>query len=146
MGSPDGNQALSGSYNDLDKTLKTSGFLGGVSGNKVTATVVQSSPAIDDFRFFSFSREDTMTTSSGSPTISGVTDALGKYSVGQYLSGTGIPANSKITALTNTSLTLNNNATASASVSVRVHTLLYRLRVEYDDAARTNLVSAERIE
>lgn len=54
-------------------------------------------------------------TASGSSTVSGVFNTLGGYQVGDAITGTGIPANTTITAVGAGTLTLSANATATGS-------------------------------
>lgn len=47
LASADGNQVLQGSYNDVDKTLSTSGFLLGKVGRKIVLTISTTTVAND---------------------------------------------------------------------------------------------------
>jgi microcystin-dependent protein len=60
-----------------------------------------------------------VTTSSGSPTITGVAD-ITQYAAGQAIEGTGIPGSTTIVSCTGTSCTLSANASASATTNITV--------------------------
>lgn len=143
----DQQQIIQGAYNSNEKTLSVDGFVNSKVGHKVTRTIVQASPAIDDYRFLDVVRTDTMTTTNLSPTLTNLTDAKAKYVIGQYLFGTGIQANTTILAIPDeVSLTMSLNATANGSVPVKVANLLVRLRIQYDDASRSNVDDVERLD
>lgn len=59
----------------------------------------------------------TATTTSGSPTLTAVSSVAGIV-VGMAISGTGIAANSVVTAVGTTTITMNNNATANGTVTI----------------------------
>ena len=56
----------------------------------------------------------TANTTSGSPTLSAVANTTG-FAVGQTVTGAGIPANTTITAISGSNITLSQNATATAT-------------------------------
>lgn len=143
----DGSQVLKKASNNEDGSISVSGFVASKVGAKVTLTIVQPSPAIDDYRYFDVVQTKTGTTSIGLPTVTGFTNAQLDFTVGQYLFGAGIPANTTVLSIdSNSQITMSANATASASVSIKFANLLYRIRLEFDDASRTNLLDAERLE
>lgn len=143
----DANQVLQAAANLNDNSLNVSGFVNAKVGHRITFTNVQSSPAIDDYRFLDMVNTETGTTTNGSAVITGVTNAVEDIQVGQYVFGTGIPANTTVLSVdSNTQITLSANATASASVSIRFGNLLYRIRVEYDTGTRDNVVDVERLD
>ena len=129
-----------------DGSLQVNGFVNGKVGHRITRTQVQPNPAIDDYRFLDVVHTLNGTTTSGLATVTGIntTTAL---KVGQYVIGSGIPANTTIISVDSSSqITLSATATASATVSIKYANLLQRLRIEYDDAARTNVDAAERLD
>lgn len=142
-----GDQVLRKAANNEDGSISVSGFVASKVGAKVTLTIVQSSPAIDDYRYFDVVQTQTGTTSSGFPTVTGFTNAQIDFTVGQYLFGTGIPENTTVLSIdSNSQITMSANATASGSTSIKFANLLYRIRLQFDDADRTNLLDAERLE
>lgn len=140
-------QVLRKAQNNEDGSISVSGFVASKVGAKVTLTIVQASPAIDDYRYLDVVQTQNGTTSIGLPTVTGFSNAKADFQVGQYVIGTGIPANTTILSVdSNSQITMSANATASGSVSIKFANLLYRIRLEFDDADRTNLLDAERLE
>lgn len=147
MSDKDMGQAVRGAYNDHDKSITTSGFVSAKIGHCTTRTEVQSSPAIDDYRYFDIVRTDTATTSSGSAIVVGLSNATERYEVGQYLISTSIPANTKILSVdSNSQITISANATATGSTSIEFANLLRRERVTYNDASRSLVDKNQRLE
>lgn len=143
----DGMQVLQASLNDNDYSLNVSGFANAKVGHRITFTNVQASPAIDDYRFLDMVESQTGTTTNTSAVVTGLTNALETIQAGQYVYGSGIPANTTVSSVdSNTQITLSANATASASTTLRFGNLLYRIRVEYDTSSRDNVVDVERLD
>lgn len=129
-----------------DGSLQVNGFVNGKVGHKISRTEVQASPAIDDYRFLDVVQTISSTTASGLPTISGII-TTSNLIVGQYVFGTGIPANSTILTIDGPNdITISQNATATATVSVKYANLLQRLRIEYSDDLRSNVDAVERLD
>ena len=111
-------------------------------GHKITRTVV-SAPTIDDMRYFDIVVTRTSTTTNTSAVISGLAKTE-DLAVGQYVFGTGIPANTTIASIDSASqITLSAVATASGTVSLQYANLLMTLRITYD-GTRTNVDAIER--
>src|SRR5579872_5442453 len=60
----------------------------------------------------------TGTLTSGSPVIAATALDVSKLSVGEAISGTGIPGGSVVTALSGTSITISHNATANGAQTI----------------------------
>lgn len=137
-------QTLRNAYTEEDKSLTTSGFITAKIGHKITRTVVSST--IEDYRYLDVVVTRNGTTSNGFPEITGLDKTI-DLAVGQYVFGTGIPQNAKILSIDSPSqITLDQNATASGTVSLKIANLLYRFRVEYDNASHDNVNDSERLE
>lgn len=129
-----------------DGSLQVNGFVNGKVGHRITRTQVQPNPAIDDYRFLDVVQTINGNTSNALPTVTGIVTTT-NLKVGQYVIGSGIPANTTILSIDSSSqITLSQNATATATVSLKYANLLQRLRIEYDDAARTNVDAVERLD
>ena len=64
----------------------------------------------------------TGTISSGTKVVSSLSLSVGTFTIGSLVSGTGIPANTYITAVGASTITLNNNSTTSGSRSLTITT------------------------
>lgn len=149
----DGNQILQKIANSQNGTIATGGFVYSKEGHTVTRTTIQVSPHyIEDFRELDVVQSESATVASGSPIITGLTDATIKYSVGQYVFATdlnyaAIPKNATILSIdSDTQVTLSANATASGSMTLQFANLLTRVRVRYDDNLKTNIEFTQRLE
>lgn len=84
-----------------------------IAGSKITAGTA--------FKLGTFVRTDsvaaTASTTNGSNSVT-VSSVVGTFLVGQYIVGTGIPANTTITAVSGSTLTLSANATATGTPTV----------------------------
>lgn len=133
-------------YTDDQKIIAVGSFLNTKVGHKITITVVQSSPAIDDIRFLDVFNTTNGTSSSGFPQITGLQNAESLYQVGQYVFGAGIPQNTTILSIdSNTQITLSANATISSSTPLKFANLLCLLRNQYNDSSRSLLIDSERL-
>ena len=133
-------------YTDDQKIIAVGSFLNTKVGHKITMTVVQSSPAIDDIRFLDAFNSQNGTLSSGSPIITGLQSAETLYLAGQYVFGNGIPQNTTIVSIdSNSQITLSANATTNGSQTLKFANLLCLLRNQYNDASRSLLVDSERL-
>lgn len=140
----DANQTLQHSFNDSDKSLTTSSFITAKIGHKITRTIVDATT--EDYRYLDVVITRNGTTTNLSPIITGLSQTIDLV-VGQYVYGSGIPANAKILSIDSSSqITLDQNATASATVSLKFANLLYRFRVVYDNASHDNVDDTERLE
>lgn len=144
MSEKDFQQTLKSSFNDSDKSITTSGFVSGKVGHKITRTVVDATN--DDYRYLDIVFTENGTTTNTSAVITGLSHTY-DLAVGQYVFGTGIPANSKILSIDSLSqVTLNQAATASATVSLQFANLLYRFRVTFNNASHDEVDASERLE
>lgn len=109
-------------------TLSASGILGIGSIGPITDTTQIQSPSLNlskwnivfSGRFWIPSKVSfTGTVASGSPTVTSVSSVVG-LAIGQLVTGTAIPANTYITAVGSTTITISNNATGNYSAETIV--------------------------
>jgi len=140
-------QVLQKAANNNDGTIGTSGFAALKVGHKVYRDIVQTTPAIDDFYSLDIVKTQNITTTNLSAVVTGLTNAQVDLKVGQYVFSVNVPVLTQILSIDGPDqITLTAAATASGSVSTKFANLLIRLRVEYDDAARSNVDSVERLD
>lgn len=140
----DMNQAIKSAFNDVDKSLTTSGFLDAKVGHRITTTAVTT--AIDDVRYFDMVASSSASVSLGSAIITVPT--TGNLQVDQYVFASELPANTRIISIdSSTQITVSANATASnVAASLRIGNLLKRLRLTYNAPTKDFVIDSERFE
>jgi hypothetical protein len=89
----------------------TLSFNGQTTGGSATATLTAASNIVGAL----ITAKGTGTTTINSPTVTGLSTTVGKFIVGQPISGTGIPVGTTVASVSGTTLTLSANATASGA-------------------------------
>lgn len=140
----DAAQVLQGVYN-ASGTISVDGFAVSKVGAKIVRTAVSST--IDDFRYLDVFHSEVASTTNTSDII-GAIGSLEFIRVGQYVFGTGIPANTTIIAIDPDAqeIQLSANATATGTPTLKFANLLLRLRITYDNASHDNVDDVERLD
>ena len=131
-----------------DGMLGVNGFANSKKGAKVNRTVVQATPAIDDYRFLDIVSTNSGTSTNGSAivTIASTVDAV----VGQYVYSdviAAIPNNTTILSVDSpTQITLSANAAFTGTSNIKFANLLRRLRISYDTSTRDNVDDVEALD
>jgi hypothetical protein len=137
----DSAQVLQAVFNEADKTLTTAGFIDAKVGHKITRTIVDSTT--DDFRYFDVSQEYSVAIG---PMDTTITVSNHNITVGSYVFIPNIfPANTVVTAVTSTTITVSEPAATSHTGAMKIGKLLKRIRIIYD-ASRSNIDDTERVE
>lgn len=141
----DAAQVLQGIYNN-NGTISTDGFASSKVGAKITRTAVSST--IEDYRYLDVLHSEIVGTTNASAVLQFADEPFQLLRIGQYVFGTGIPANTTIISfdLQAKTATMSANATATGTPTIKFANLLQRLRVEYDNSSHDNVDDVERLD